>query len=151
QAYSVEAMASSSDPTRTIVGYRDSAGNQVELSESVFNGGTLGGLMSFRRETLDSVQNQVGLLASSLALAFNQQHAAGFDLSGDPGEGMFALGEPLVFRNENNVGNANFKVEFDTAPGAYLGLTGSDYSVRVVNSAATPPTFEVTRLNGGEV
>ena len=53
RSFSLEAMSSSADPTRVVVGYNDSAGNKVELNEDAITGGALGGLLTFRSETLD--------------------------------------------------------------------------------------------------
>ncbi|MGB8712939.1 MAG: flagellar hook-associated protein FlgK, partial [Onishia taeanensis] len=60
--YQLEAISSSADPQRTVVGYKDSGGNMVELNEDRITGGSLGGLMNFRSETLDKTQNQIGQL-----------------------------------------------------------------------------------------
>ena len=83
QHYRLEAMDSPNDPQRTVLGYRGSNGDLVALDEDTVTGGTLGGLMDFRGETLDKTQNQIGQLAVSLAVAFNQQHANGADLDGE--------------------------------------------------------------------
>ncbi|BBM05264.1 hypothetical protein HAALTHF_07930n [Vreelandella aquamarina] len=57
----------------TVKGARGN-GNLVSLDEGLITGGSLGGLMSFRSETLDKTQNQIGQLAASIALEFNAQH-----------------------------------------------------------------------------
>lgn len=59
RSFSLEAMSSSADPTRTVVGYNDSAGNQVELDEDAITGGALGGLLTFRSETLEDRKSVV--------------------------------------------------------------------------------------------
>ena len=144
RSFSLEAMSSSADPTRTVVGYNDSAGNQVELDEDAITGGALGGLLTFRSETLDKTQNQIGQLAVSLATAFNEQHQAGFDLNGDPGEAMFDVGQPRAFSNENNAGSATI----DAAFGDVDQLTTGDYDLVVTDAAAGE--FEITRRDTGE-
>src|SRR5690606_8978360 len=113
------------------------------LAESVFDAGSLGGLIAFRRETLDSVQNQVGLIATSLALAFNDQHSQGFDLDGNAGTALFSLGSPRVFSHADNSGSAAVSATFDD----HLALSGADYTLRVVDAATGE--FEVKRLDGG--
>lgn len=144
RSFGLEAMTSSSDPTRTVVGYNDSAGNQVELDQGTITGGALGGLLSFRSETLDKTQNQLGQLAVSLTSAFNEQHQAGFDLNGDPGEAMFAVGQPRAFSNENNAGAATIDTEY----GDIDQLTTSDYDLVVTDAAAGE--FQVTRRDTGQ-
>ncbi|WP_280553086.1 flagellar hook-associated protein FlgK [Halomonas sp. 25-S5] len=146
--YTLEAMASPADPQRTVLGYKDSGGNLVALTEDTVTGGTLGGLMDFRAETLDKSQNQIGQLAVSLAAGVNAQHRLGTDLDGDPGGALFTFGEPQVYSNARNSGNATATANFDDAN--LNNLRATDYTVRVTDSASTPPTFEVTRKDSGE-
>ncbi|WP_367379125.1 flagellar hook-associated protein FlgK [Halomonas sp. PR-M31] len=92
QSFSLEAVTSPLDPSRTVVAYRDAGGNLMSLDESTFDKGALGGLMTFRRETLDKTQNQIGQMALALATEFNAQHGKGLDLNGDQGEDFFDIG-----------------------------------------------------------
>ncbi|MDW5375311.1 flagellar hook-associated protein FlgK [Halomonas sp. HP20-15] len=126
RSYSLEAVASSSDPTRTVVAYNDPGGSQIELGESTFEGGTLGGLMTFRSETLDKTQSQVGQMALALAEGFNEQHRAGQDLNGAQGQDFFAIGSPSVFSNEKNASDASFSAEFSD----FSAVTTSDYRIK---------------------
>ena len=75
-------LTSSSDPERIVVGLRGQSGVVQELSESLIEGGALGGLMKFRANSLDDATNTLGQIAASLALTFNAQHALGQDLEG---------------------------------------------------------------------
>ncbi|MGL6159410.1 flagellar hook-associated protein FlgK [Microbulbifer sp.] len=144
RSFGLEAVTASSDPTRTAVGYRDSAGNLVQLDEDTLSGGSLGGLLSFRREALDTTRNQIGQLAVSLAGGFNEQHRAGVDLNGDPGGDLFAVGQPRAFSDPANAGGATIGAAF----GDLDQLTASDYELRVTDAAAGE--FQVTRLDSGE-
>ena len=151
-AYKLEAIESPSDPQRVVVGYREGAqgnGNLVALDEGLISGGALGGLMSFRSETLDKTQNQIGQLASSLALALNEQHQQGVDLQGDQGEAFFSLGKPNAYFNAENGGSASVEATFDLE--GVSALKATDYSIKVTDAAATPPTFEVTRKDDGSL
>lgn len=123
KSYALEAVTSSEDPSNVTVAYRNASGSQVDLDESTFEGGELGGLLSFRSETLDSVQNQLGLLAVSLGGGFNEQHEAGVDLNGDNGEAYFDLGNPAVYSNDGN----NSGVSMDAEYSDYSALTADDY------------------------
>ncbi len=145
RSYSLEAVASSSDPSRTVVAYNDPGGSKIELAESTFEGGTLGGLMTFRSETLDKTQNQIGQMALSLAAGFNEQHRAGQDLGSPAQQGgdFFAIGEPTVYSNENNSGKASFSAEFSD----FAAVTTSDYKLRRTDTSGE---FEVTRQDTGE-
>lgn len=142
ESFELEAVASSSDPSRLVVGYRDSAGNLKELPESLFTEGSIGGLFSFRSEILDDVQNQVGHLAVSIALAVNEQHQLGVDLNGDPGGEFFSIGAPTTYANTNNSGTAVASAEFSDV----LSLRGVDYDLRVSDAASGE--FTITPSDG---
>ncbi|MFC0709054.1 flagellar hook-associated protein FlgK [Azorhizophilus paspali] len=144
RSFALEDMSSSADPTRTVVGYRDGAGNLRELSETTFKGGELGGLMTFRREALDKTQNQLGQLSVSLAQGFNAQHMAGVDYEGNPGQEFFATTQPTVYSNANNTSSAYLEAEFlaDVS-----GLTASDYTVKYTAADG----YTVTRNDTEEV
>jgi flagellar hook-associated protein 1 FlgK len=126
-SFSLEAMRASEDASRFVVGYRDAGGNLLEFPESTFKDGQLGGLVTFRRETLDRTQNQLGQLAASLAVAFNQQHGKGVDLYGEAGGDFFAIGQPISYSNTQNRGDAVLSVSYDATQ--LDGLLASDYEV----------------------
>src|SRR5690606_35192117 len=80
--FPLKAVASSSDPTRVVVAYTAPTGEPgktmtVELEDKVITGGKLGGLLQYRTESLDVLQNDLGRMAIGLALAFNAQHTQG--------------------------------------------------------------------------
>ncbi len=132
-SFSLEAMRSSEDASRFVVGYRDPGGNLLEFADSTFSTGEIGGLMTFRRETLDRSQNQLGQLAVSLAVAFNEQHAQGVDLYGDAGSAFFAIGQPVSFSNVQNTSDASLSASYD--PAELGSLTASDYDVTWTQAA----------------
>lgn len=127
-SFQLEAMQADYDPQRTVVGYRDGGGNLVQLDESTITGGALGGLMTFRSETLDKTQNQIGQLAVSLATAFNEQHKLGVDLNGDQGEDFFAVRAPQSYGHKGNSDpDLLTSVGFD--PETVDKLRATDYTV----------------------
>ncbi len=136
-------MGAAADPSRMVVGYQDSAGNRVELQEHLIQGGTLGGLMGFRAETLDQVQNQVGLMSVVIAESFNELHQQGLDLNGVAGERFFSTGQPQVVPHASNAGAAGLSAVF----GDVSELTGRDYQLRVVSAA--DGEFQISQLGGG--
>jgi flagellar hook-associated protein 1 FlgK len=138
-------MRSAADPTRTSIGYRDASGNLIEMQDSTFTGGTLGGLLTFRDETLNPTRNKLGQLAVSFAEGINTAHRAGIDLNGDPGGDMFAIGQPLLYANTRSSGTATLSVAFDPANASQL--TPSDYDVRY---DAASSGFKITRTDTGE-
>ncbi len=143
RSFQLEAVQADYDPQRTVVGYRDGGGNLVQLNEASIKGGTLGGLMSFRSETLDKTQNQIGQLAISLTVAFNNQHKEGVDLNGEDGGDFFKLGEPQAYSYKSNSGTGAIdSTEFDTTTIDQLRAT--DYTVRFEGGVPT-----VTRNDNG--
>ncbi|MGR4067900.1 flagellar hook-associated protein FlgK [Billgrantia sp. C5P2] len=130
--YRLEAMDAPNDPQRTVLGYRDSGGNLVALPENTIKGGTLGGLMTFRAETLDKTQNQIGQLAVSLAVGFNEQHRLGQDLNENQGADFFSIGQPQAYSYPRNTGGAEVVgTSFDVANIDQLRAT--DYTIRFQN------------------
>ena len=150
-------ITSSSDPERIVVGLRGQSGVVQELSESLIEGGALGGLMKFRANSLDDATNTLGQIAASLALSFNAQHALGQDLDGlnqtSAAVGFqadfFQLSQPKVLASSTgaNVVTASFLAPTgDPATGNFkTGLTGSDYLLRDDGSNLT-----LTRKTDGQ-
>lgn len=72
---------------------------------SQITGGKLGGLLAFREEIINPVQDSMGRLAIGLAATFNTQHQLGDDINGNAG-GLFFnaidVSSPVVFPSSNN-------------------------------------------------
>jgi len=149
KATKLVAMDSPNDPERTIIGYQSTRGARVvALNENLIAGGTLGGLISFRSETLDKTQNQIGQLAVALVIGYNDQHRLGRDLNGDQGGDFFSIADPVTYANENNRGSAAITAaKFDTA--RVDQLRAADYEVSITGVGANLG-FEVTRKDTGE-
>ncbi len=154
QASSLSATTSSQDPTRLTIGLVNPAGIQ-ELPESVLTGGSLAGVLEYRAQTLDRVANELGRIATTVALTFNAQHALGQDLLGNiDGDSafvanFFSIGAPSVVANSNNPsGSADVSASF-LAPSVssdgtfYTNLTASDYRLDVDASG----NLSLTRLS----
>ncbi|WP_175837286.1 flagellar hook-associated protein FlgK [Burkholderia anthina] len=130
KSYQLATVASSSDPSELTVVSQGIAGanpqgpNQT-LSDSSLSGGTLGGLLAFRNQTLDPAQAQLGAIAASFAAQVNGQNALGVDLSGMPGGKLFTIPDPAVYANQGNTGNASLSVSFTNASQP----TTSDYTL----------------------
>lgn len=137
-ANKMTAYPSVADPERIAVGVSTFNGS-VELSEKLINGGVLGGLVQFRRESLDPALNSLGKVAGSLALTFNAQHALGQDLNGNKaGDAnfigdVFQLSPPKAIAASTNVSTGTLAVTL--SPATYTGtnfqtdLTNNDYKV----------------------
>ncbi|HYP71641.1 MAG TPA: flagellar hook-associated protein FlgK [Variovorax sp.] len=146
RASEVAAVTSAADPTRKAIAITGPAGNQVEVADTVFTGGSLGGLMAFRAETLTPTQNAIGRLAIALGDTFNQQHGLGVDLNGMLGQDFFTVADPGVFSNTRNSGTLQLGASI-TDSGS---LTTSDYKVQVKDVAGVL-TYSVTRLSDDQV
>ncbi|MGJ7507298.1 flagellar hook-associated protein FlgK [Variovorax sp. GT1P44] len=143
QAASMKAVPSAADPTRTAVALVGLAGNVAEVKDNVFSGGSLGGLMTFRAQSLIPAQNAIGRLSIGLASAFNDQHNLGVDLNGALGQDFFSTATPGIFTNAKNTGSLALTGAISDAG----KLTTSDYSVDVTAG----PNYVVTRLSDKQV
>lgn len=145
------AVTSAADPTRLAVALVGVDGRPIELRDGEVGGGSLGGVLAFRSQSLAGTQNAIGRLATVLAARFNEQHASGVDLRGEPGGNFFDLygpsEGPRVYRNTNSQ-NAD-PLRFTAAIGDVGALTTSDYQVRIKETAGVPE-FVVTRLADGQ-
>jgi flagellar hook-associated protein 1 len=138
QSYQLAAVTSPSDPTELTIASQGVAGanppgQTIYLPESTLTGGTLGGLLSFRNQTLDPAQAQLGAIATSFASQVNAQNALGLDLSGNPGGNLFNVGAPTVYANQANTGNATLSVSIVNS----AQPTTSDYTLSIKNGNYT--------------
>lgn len=153
-AYPLHAQPSAADPSRTVVAYTHRiSGNQtvtVEMKDSSITGGKLGGVLDYRNNALDSVQNQLGRLAVGLALSVNQIHNNGQDLNGNPGGDFFNLGPIKVLNGSQNTTGAQIGASFDSAN----ALTSQDYRIDFDGtnySILQLPNGNPVALNDGDV
>ncbi len=128
------------DPERAQLAMRTSTG-LVEITASL-TGGSLGGLVDFRREMLDPARNTLGRIAVAATEQVNAAHRAGMDLTGALGGDFFAIGGVAVLGSANNTGSGAVSV---TRIGA-AGLTDADYYLK-----RTPAGFELSRADTGAV
>ena len=104
------------------------------------SGGTVGGLMDFRREVLDPGRNSLGQLATALAHTFNSQHRDGMDLDGNLGGDFFSVVPPEITPATSNTGAGNISVAV-TDVGQ---LTNADYNLDFDGA-----TYTLTRTDSG--
>ncbi len=125
--FSMQAMAAPDDPERMIVALQSPNGNPpVLMPESMLTGGSLGGLIAFRSDTLDAAQNALGRIALTLATDVNAQHRLGQDLTGALGGDFFVAASSLVRQPQANSTNAGTGV-LSLAVTTVGALTTSDY------------------------
>ncbi|MDP2170278.1 MAG: flagellar hook-associated protein FlgK [Rhodocyclaceae bacterium] len=139
--YSLQAVAAPDDPERTIVALRSPTGATINIPESLLTGGKLGGLIAFRAESLDPVQNGLGRIALTLAQNFNDQHQLGQDLTGLLGGNYFDISQagPVAMANANNAVPAQSPTVTISNLGA---LTTSDYRLTYAGG-----NYTLTRLS----
>lgn len=126
-------------PQRLSLAYQSPSGANVDL-KSVLSGGTVGGLLDFRREMLDPARNELGQVAVGLASVVNAQHAEGMDLSGNMGGNFFSVGNVGVQANTRNAGTGTVAVTR-----ADVGaMTTSDYLMTYSGGA-----WSLTRADTG--
>lgn len=140
------------DMSRSVVTYSVAPGVTSAIDEAQLEGGTLGGLLSFRADSLEPTQNQLGQLAAGLALTFNAQHADGVDANGNAGSDFFTLGDPEVLPASGNAAGADLEVTFAPATQQEgddfysVALTGDDYRLSLEGG-----TYQLENLSSGAV
>jgi flagellar hook-associated protein 1 FlgK len=157
QSIPLEARPSEADPEQWVIAQKGV--NGLELPSSYFDGGSIGGLLSFRNDALNQAFNTLGQLAASIALTVNAQQQLGQDLLGNK-EGdadfvssFFKTSNPKAIENAKNAGSGSVAAfEFlpptlSTDGNYYTQLTASDYEVRF----GAGGNFTVTRLSDKQV
>lgn len=138
-SYNLGTAPSTGDTSELSVQYLGQAGANPaaapqNLPDSKVTGGTLGGLLAFRSQTLDPAEAQLGAIAVSFASQVNAQNSLGITLSGSQGGALFSVGGPTVYANTQNTGNAQLNVSFanpaQPTTGDYtLAFNGSTYTL----------------------
>lgn len=128
-----------SDPARIQVGYA-SGGTVIPLADSSLPGGSLGGLLKFRAQSLDPIKNQLGLIATNFAYTMNEQNKLGRDLDGALGADLLTMAKPVVTANADNTSGRFVEAAIVDA----RAMTASDYKVDYDGSA-----YKITRISDG--
>jgi flagellar hook-associated protein 1 FlgK len=102
QVSQLVATPADDDPTRLQVSIKTSSNATILLPDGAFTGGSLGGILQYRTETLDTAQNTLGRVAIVMASAFNAQHKLGQDQNGALGTDFFNVPVPSVVANAKN-------------------------------------------------
>ena len=99
---------------------------------SNISGGKLGAVLDVRAQVLDTAQNALGRVATTLAVEFNQQHRLGMDLDGALGNDFFGVGSPQVAASNRNAGTGVVNAALDIAN--VDNLTVNDYALTYTGS-----------------
>jgi flagellar hook-associated protein 1 len=119
------------DPERLTLALQTPAGT-VDLTRSV-SGGTIGGLLDFRREMLDPARNDLGRITLAVVNQVNNQHREGMDLNGQLGGNLFTVGGVDTTDSLANTGTAALTVTRTNIG----GLTANDYVLLNTGSGFT--------------
>jgi flagellar hook-associated protein 1 FlgK len=137
-SFNLGTATSATDTSELSVQYLGQAGAKPAptpqtLADTNVSGGTLGGLLQFRSQTLDPAEAQLGAIATSFAAQVNAQNELGITLNGTAGGALFTVGSPTVYANGQNTGNASLSVSFADA----TQPTTSDYTLSYNGTAYT--------------
>ncbi|MEO8063026.1 MAG: flagellar hook-associated protein FlgK [Pseudomonadota bacterium] len=127
------------DPERTQFALKTSTGT-VDISRAV-SGGTLGGLLDWRREMLEPARNELGRISLAIASQVNAQHHEGMDLNGALGGDFFTVGTVGIDDVTTNTGTAvptatRTNISAITGGDYVLANTGSGYTLRRQDTGA---------------
>ncbi|MEO6078237.1 MAG: flagellar hook-associated protein FlgK [Steroidobacteraceae bacterium] len=120
----ITAKADAFVPSRLTLAFQTTGGS-VDIGNSL-GGGSIGGLLDFRRELLDPARNQIGQIAVALTEVTNGQHREGMDLAGNMGGDLFAVGAVEALPALSNSGSVTVAA---TRTGA-AALDPYDYVLR---------------------
>ncbi|WP_108124490.1 flagellar hook-associated protein FlgK [Saccharospirillum mangrovi] len=152
KANRLEAVPSAEDPQQT--GVRFVSNLSDEFVTEKLTGGTLGGMIAFRKEALNPSMNQLGLIAVALSQEFNDQHHQGIDLNGNFGGDFFKdLNDPVLAGNNNRIqGNGENTPPVNQVMSVYFdnvgALTTSDYAIEF--TGPDDDSYEVIRISDGK-
>ena len=138
QTYAMSTISSPTDPSRLELAIQTSTGIVSQIANSSIAGGSIGGLIQFREQSLDSIRSQFGMIAYAVADAFNTQHQQGLDSNGAPGTNFFNVAGPTSSPSTNNAGNGIISTTITNLS----ALTGSNYKIKYDGT-----NYIVTRLS----
>lgn len=147
-SYALAVVANQYDPNRSEVALT-TGGASVNVTSQI-TGGSLGGALQFRSQTLDAAQNALGRTAVGLAATFNAQHRLGQDLNGALGGNFFnaldTVTPTVLSSSAATVGASVTNVAALTASDYRLDFSAGNYSLLrlsdntvVYSGAAFPP------------
>jgi len=129
QSYSkLTAGADQYDPTRRTVLLQTSTG-AADITNNI-QGGTLGGVLTFRSQVLDTTRSALGQISVALADSVNTQHRSGIDLNGALGQNFFAVGGVQVQASTQNGSTGTVSATRSNVS----ALTGADYMLTATST-----------------
>jgi len=116
------AMSDPADASRMIVAVQTLA-DTVPLPEATLWGGTLGGALAFRAESLQPARNALDRIAAAIVQSVNMQHRLGQDANGVAGANFFVPATGHATAGSANTGSGAIAIEISQVD----ALTTSDY------------------------
>ncbi len=145
ETLALQTITSPNNPGEISIGL--TTGSRTTLfPESQIRGGSLGGILAFRNDTLDQAQNSLGRIAIGLAQTFNDQHRLGQDLNGNLGGDFFTVPTPKVISDSGNNPASNISANISdnnalTVSDYRFDFDGTNYSLtRLTDNAAISTT-----------
>jgi flagellar hook-associated protein 1 FlgK len=119
----------------------------LKLDDQIIAGGQLKGLLEFEQKDLSLAKNLIGRLAMTVGLAVNQQHMAGWDFEGNPGQAMFAVPALVAGLSVDGAqGHVQFTDSKKFNPSNYVVQMDSDGTegqvIRQIDGHSTPFTVD---------
>ncbi len=121
----LDLVANQHDPSVLEVVYQNE-GQADAVITKFMKGGSIGGLLDFRENMLDSAQNELGRIAIGVSKTFNDQHHKGMTLDNELGGDFFNpidSDSPLTLPSKDNQGDYALKTTITNTD----NLTTSDY------------------------
>lgn len=129
----MHAVADPADPSSMRIQLNDDA-QIVDITDRI-DGGKLGGLIEFRKETLEPTKAALGQIAYAMTETVNAQHQQGMGLDGSTNQAFFSIAGPEVKVDQGNTGTAAVSARITdinaTQPTSYeLKYDGAQWSVQ---------------------
>lgn len=107
-------------------------------------GGTIGGMLNYRDEVLETSRRELGQITLALTEAMNSQNKLGMDLDQELGEDIFTLPQFIGLNYDDNA-DATLGITAQVYDGGASSLTSADYQVTIDGTTTgTPDTIDIT-------
>ncbi|SNS61154.1 flagellar hook-associated protein 1 FlgK [Noviherbaspirillum humi] len=145
---SYKLVVAPADPANPTLGTGATTGTTTIVPDNALPGGTLGGLLDFRKNSLDTAQNTLGRIAIGLGMAFNAQHQLGVDANGNPGKNFFNV--QVTSQAVAGAGNTS-TAKLDATVVDATKLTTSDYRIERLPDSGGTSNYRITRIADGAI
>jgi flagellar hook-associated protein 1 FlgK len=139
--YKLETVASKTDPTRLNVSYTPNGGAEVDVTD-VLLGGSLGGIIDFRKNILNPTQNTIGQIILAITSDINAVNRNGLKASGVQGTNIFTQPASLATPYKTNTGTGGISIAITNTN----LLTNSDY---ILEKTGAGDSYKLTRVSDG--